>query len=177
MGFISFSLREYIVSPEGKHRFLSEKTVKTIVLYTQNHGLLLRPNAIICHLPPICHHLVSPLYKGFPKAWWQVADKIAKNIFVRYSHDCYSLFHKFAFYSCPNLVDVAIGNGVTSIGTSAFHWCNALRCGLPTPSRMIYPCFLSQGDKMSNVHTLGRAFDIFLHIKTGFFRPWLLLNT
>ena len=83
----------------------------------------------------------------------------------------------FAFYSCPNLVDVAIGNGVTSIGTSAFHWCNALRCGLPTPIRMINPCFLSQGDKMSNAHTLGRAFDIFLHIKTDFFRPWLLLNT
>jgi len=83
MGFISFSLREYIVSPEGKHRFLSGKTVETIVLYTQNHGLLLRLKAIICHLPPICHHLVSPLYKGFPKAWWQVADKIAKNIFAR----------------------------------------------------------------------------------------------
>ena len=132
-------------------------------------------------LSATCHPSATTLYLLYIKAFlrlggrWQIKSR---KTFSRVKpHDYYSLFHKFAFYSCPNLVDVAIGNGVTSIGTSAFHWCNALRCGLPTPSRMIYPCFLSQGDKMSNVHTLGRAFDIFLHIKTGFFRPWLLLNT
>ena len=38
---------------------------------------------IICHLPPICHHPVSPLFKGFPSDWWQVADKNTKNNFVR----------------------------------------------------------------------------------------------
>ena len=38
---------------------------------------------IICHLPPICHHPVSPLYKGNPRVGGRVADKNTKNYFVR----------------------------------------------------------------------------------------------
>ena len=89
-----FSLRETTVFSEGNHRFLSEKTQKTIGFYTQNYGLLLRLNPICCHPPPICHHLKTPLDTGISEVWWQVADKTRKtNSFAQWQREHARHFH------------------------------------------------------------------------------------
>ena len=36
---------------------------------------------LCCHLPPCCHHLFSPLYKGILGRWWQSGSKNRKKIF------------------------------------------------------------------------------------------------
>ncbi len=36
---------------------------------------------LCCHLPPCCHHLFSPLYKGILGRWWQSGSKNRKKFF------------------------------------------------------------------------------------------------
>jgi len=40
---------------------------------------------LCCHLPPCCHHLFSPLYKGILGRWWQSGSKNRKKFF--FIHD------------------------------------------------------------------------------------------
>ena len=70
-GFTLFSLREYIVSPKGKHRFLSEKRQKTI---GSNHV----GEHLCYHLPRIYHRTETPLNTGVSGVCGSVVDKNTK---------------------------------------------------------------------------------------------------